>query len=100
MKNETIIELAGLKCKMCSYPKKIMVETREATRQKELIKILSKKKDLMRRDKYLISTFLIVLNLVWVELNKLGFTFLLLRKRLLAVLQHCLYCWENLNFVI
>ena len=27
-----------------------MVETREATRQKELIKILSKKKDLMRRD--------------------------------------------------
>ena len=44
MKNETIIELAGLKCKMCSYPKKIMVETREATRQKELIKILSKKK--------------------------------------------------------
>ena len=77
-----------------------MVETREATRQKELIKILSKKKDLMRRDKYLISTFLIVLNLVWVELNKLGFTFLLLRKRLLAVLQHCLYCWENLNFVI
>ena len=77
-----------------------MVETREATRQKELIKILSKKKDLMRRDKYLISTFLIVLNLVWVELNKLGFTFLLLRKRLLAVLQHCLYCWENLNFVV
>ena len=77
-----------------------MVETREATRQTELIKILSKKKDLMRRDKYLISTFLIVLNLVWVELNKLGFTFLLLRKRLLAVLQHCLYCWENLNFVI
>ena len=77
-----------------------MVEKREATRQKELIKILSKKKDLMRRDKYLISTFLIVLNLVWVELNKLGFTFLLLRKRLLAVLQHCLYCWENLNFVI
>ena len=77
-----------------------MVEKREATRQKELIKILSKKKDLMRRDKYLISTFLIVLNLVWVELNKLGFTFLLLWKRLLAVLQHCLYCWENLNFVI
>ena len=77
-----------------------MVETREATRQKELIKILSKKKDLMRRDKYLISTFLIVLNLVWVELNKLGFTFLLLWKRLFAVLQHCLYCWENLNFVI
>ena len=62
--------------------------------------IVKKKKDLMRRDKYLISTFLIVLNLVWVELNKLGFTFLLLRKRLLAVLQHCLYCWENLNFVI